>query len=267
MPAVPAAPADSQLRSIDLYRSNIDMHSSSPAERRLAHTVAALTGGGSSAPHPAAAGAAPAISSSGAGVATQPAAATEPRRPNICFVLTDDQGYGELGCHGNTVIQTPAIDSLHESAVRFTDFHVGTTCAPTRAGLLTGHFCNSAGVWHTIGGRSLLREDEWTLATALSSAGYRCAHYGKWRESSQTATHARGALLPSLCRRCRAKPVSKPMHSHLTVRLSRCCGHTDLGDAAPFRAFERGFEHSIAHAGGGAKNATFCAIFILKRSF
>ena len=41
-----------------------------------------------------------------------------PRRPNICFVLTDDQGYGELGCHGNTVIQTPAIDALYADAVR-----------------------------------------------------------------------------------------------------------------------------------------------------
>ena len=63
---------------------------------------------------------------------------------------------------------------------------MGTTCAPTRAGLHTGHYCNSAGVWHTIGGRSLLREDEWTLATALSAEGYACSHFGKWRESSTT---------------------------------------------------------------------------------
>ena len=46
------------------------------------------------------------------------AGAEPPRRPNICFVLTDDQGYGELGCHGNTVIQTPAIDALYADAVR-----------------------------------------------------------------------------------------------------------------------------------------------------
>lgn len=86
------------------------------------------------------------------------------KKPNVVFVLTDDQGYGEIGAHGNPYIQTPHLDRLHAESVRFTDFHVGTTCAPTRAGLLTGHNCNSAGVWHTIGGRSLLREDEWTLA-------------------------------------------------------------------------------------------------------
>ena len=54
------------------------------------------------------------------------------RRPNFVFVLTDDQGYGDLGCHGNDVIRTPNLDRFHRDAVRFTDFHVGTTCAPTR---------------------------------------------------------------------------------------------------------------------------------------
>ena len=115
-------------------------------------------------------------------------------RPNFVFVLTDDQGYGDLGCHGNSVIRTPNLDRFHGDAVRFTDFHVGTTCAPTRAGLLTGHFCNSAGVWHTIGGRSLLREDEWTLADALRGAGYRTGQFGKWHlgDSQPFRPHERG---------------------------------------------------------------------------
>jgi arylsulfatase A-like enzyme len=114
--------------------------------------------------------------------------------PNIVFVLTDDQGYGDLGCHGNDTIQTPHIDRFYQDAVRLTDFHVGSTCAPTRAGILTGHFCNSAGVWHTIGGRSLLREDEWTLADALSAAGYRTGHFGKWHlgDSQPFRPHERG---------------------------------------------------------------------------
>jgi hypothetical protein len=165
------------------------MKTQSFAERRLAQTAAALATGAASA-HPPPPMPRPAVPVrqraasvvAGGDCVTLAGAASPamPRRPNICFVLTDDQGCGELGCYGNTVIQTPAIDQLHASAVRFTDYHVGTTCAPTRAGLLTGHFCNSAGVWHTIGGRSLLREDEWTLATALSTAGYRCAHFGKW---------------------------------------------------------------------------------------
>ena len=56
-------------------------------------------------------------------------------RPNVVFVLTDDQGYGDLGCHGNDAINTPHIDRFHHDAVRLTDFHVGSTCAPTRAGI------------------------------------------------------------------------------------------------------------------------------------
>ena len=116
------------------------------------------------------------------------------KKPNVVFVLTDDQGYGDLGCHGNPVIHTPNIDAHHADCVRFTDFHVGTTCAPTRSGLLTGHWCNSAGVWHTIGGRSLLRENEWTLANAFAEAGYRTGHFGKWHlgDSQPFRPHERG---------------------------------------------------------------------------
>ncbi len=116
------------------------------------------------------------------------------RRPNIVFVLTDDQGYGDLRCHGNEVIRTPNLDAFHAECVRFTDYHVGTTCAPTRSGLMTGHFCNSAGVWHTIGGRSLMREDEWTLPAALREAGYRTGHFGKWHlgDAQPFRPHERG---------------------------------------------------------------------------
>ncbi len=106
--------------------------------------------------------------------------------PNIVFVLTDDQGYGELGCHGNSVIQTPHMDALHAESLRLTNYHVGPTCAPTRAGLMTGHYHNSTGVWHTIGGRSLLRKDEWSLATALSENGYVTGLFGKWHLGDNT---------------------------------------------------------------------------------
>ena len=102
------------------------------------------------------------------------------KQPNVIFVLTDDQGYPPLGCHGHPFIQTPCLDAFHSESVRFGQFHTGTTCAPTRAGLMTGHYCNSTGVWHTIGGRSLLRRDEWSLASALSEAGYSTGIFGKW---------------------------------------------------------------------------------------
>jgi arylsulfatase A-like enzyme len=104
----------------------------------------------------------------------------EKRRPNVILVMTDDQGYGDLGCHGNPILRTPNLDRLHDRSVRLTDFHVGPTCSPTRASLLTGRYCNRTGVWHTIMGRSLLRKDEITLADVFSKSGYRTGIFGKW---------------------------------------------------------------------------------------
>ncbi len=106
--------------------------------------------------------------------------AAEGRRPNVILVMTDDQGYGDLGCHGNPVIQTPNLDKLYTQSVRLTDFHVGPTCSPTRAALMTGRYCNRTGVWHTIMGRSLLRRDEVTMGDVFSASGYRTGIYGKW---------------------------------------------------------------------------------------
>ncbi|MGQ9609860.1 MAG: arylsulfatase [bacterium] len=101
-------------------------------------------------------------------------------RPNVVFIITDDQGYGDLGCHGNDVIMTPNIDKLHSESVRFTNYHVGPTSAPTRAGIMTGRYCNCTGVWHTIMGRSLLRSNETTMADIFKLNGYRTGMFGKW---------------------------------------------------------------------------------------
>ena len=102
------------------------------------------------------------------------------RRPNVVLVMTDDQGYGDLGCHGNEVLATPNLDRLHAQSIRLTDFHVDPTCSPTRSALMTGHYSSRTGVWHTIMGRSLLRRDEVTMADVFSANGYRTAIFGKW---------------------------------------------------------------------------------------
>ena len=102
------------------------------------------------------------------------------QRPNVVFIITDDQGYGDLACHGNPIINTPHLDQLHAKSTRLTNFHVGPTCAPTRAGIMTGRYCNCTGVWHTIGGRSLLRNDETTMADIFRANGYRTGMFGKW---------------------------------------------------------------------------------------
>src|ERR1700755_1108438 len=69
------------------------------------------------------------------------AAAESPKRPNVIVVITDDQGYGDLGCHGNPVLKTPNLDRLHGESVRLTDFHVAPMCTPTRGQLVTGRDC------------------------------------------------------------------------------------------------------------------------------
>ena len=101
-------------------------------------------------------------------------------RPNVVLVITDDQGYGDLGFHGNPVLKTPNLDQLAGESVRLTDYHVAPTCSPTRSALQTGRWTNRTGVWHTIMGRSLLREDEVTLGQVFRDGGYATGMFGKW---------------------------------------------------------------------------------------
>lgn len=109
------------------------------------------------------------------------------RRPNIIFILTDDQGYGELSCHGNPILKTPNLDRLHAESVRFTDFMVSPTCAPTRAALLTGRHEFKSGVTHTIFERERLSPKAVTLAQVLKSAGYATGIFGKWHLGDEPA--------------------------------------------------------------------------------
>ncbi len=102
------------------------------------------------------------------------------RRPNVLFVLTDDQGYGDLSCHGNPILRTPNLDRLHEESVRMTDFHVSPVCTPTRAALMTGRNPLRTGAWATSWGRALLRRDETTMADIFRKNGYKTAMFGKW---------------------------------------------------------------------------------------
>lgn len=103
-----------------------------------------------------------------------------PSQPNIIFILTDDQGYGDLGAHGNPWLKTPHLDKLHDESIRLTNFHVATTCAPTRAGLMSGINCNRAGAWHTIIGKSFLSTEYQTLPKLLQEFGYATGIFGKW---------------------------------------------------------------------------------------
>jgi len=127
-----------------------------------------------------AAGGAGALACASVNPAVQAARTTFQSRPNVVLIMTDDQGYGDLGCHGNPVIKTPHIDHLYRESVRFSRFFVSPTCSPTRAALLTGRHEFRCGITHTILGRSLLREEEVTIADMLAGAGYATGIFGKW---------------------------------------------------------------------------------------
>ncbi|MEX2569065.1 MAG: sulfatase-like hydrolase/transferase [Cyclobacteriaceae bacterium] len=81
-------------------------------------------------------------------------------QPNVILIMLDDVGYGDIQAHGNPYLKTPHLDRLHEESVRFTNFHVDPSCSPSRAAILTGQYSSRSGVWHTIGGRSLLQKDK-----------------------------------------------------------------------------------------------------------
>ncbi len=127
------------------------------------------------------------------------------KRPNVVLVITDDQGYGDLGCTGHPWLQTPEIDAFHDDAVRLADFHVSPLCTPTRGALMTGRRPVRNGAWATCWGRSILRKSETTMADVFAASGYRTAMFGKWH----------------------------------------------LGDNYPYRPQDRGFQHVVAHKGGG----------------
>lgn len=126
-------------------------------------------------------------------------------KPNVILIMTDDQGYGDLSCHGNPTLHTPNLDRLHAESVRFTDFHVAPFCTPTRAALMTGRYPARTGAYRTSSGRTSLHQREKTLGDLFTINGYATGIFGKWH----------------------------------------------LGDCAPSRPMDKGFERSIWHRCGG----------------
>jgi arylsulfatase/arylsulfatase A len=134
-----------------------------------------------------------------------PAPALDAQRPNVLVIMTDDQGYGDLGLHGNPVLRTPNLDRLAREGVRIEPFYVCPVCTPTRACLMTGRYNQRTRAVDTYRGRAMMDPDETTVAQVLREAGYRTGIFGKWH----------------------------------------------LGDNYPLRPFDRGFEESLVHRGGG----------------
>ena len=111
-------------------------------------------------------------------------------RPNVIFILADDLGYGEVGCYGQRLIQTPNLDRMAAEGIRFTQFYAGTTvCAPSRCVLMTGRHTGhatvrgNAGIKRGAGAPALaqtLRAEDFTVAEMLKKSDYATGLIGKW---------------------------------------------------------------------------------------
>ena len=103
---------------------------------------------------------------------------TKPQKPNILIILTDDQGYADLGCFGNTKNKTPRMDQLAKEGTKFTSFYAQVVCGPSRSALLTGRYPDLSKGWG-------MPAMEITFAEKLRDAGYQTACIGKWDVSNR----------------------------------------------------------------------------------
>ena len=110
--------------------------------------------------------------------------ASAPPRPNILFILTDDQGIGDLSLHGNDSIRTPNLDALLESSARLERFYVAPVCAPTRAGFLSGMYAPRTGAVFVTRRRETMDDAIVTLPEHLQRLGYRTGLFGKWHNGA-----------------------------------------------------------------------------------
>jgi arylsulfatase len=178
-------------------------------------------------------------------------------KPNVVFILTDDQGYGDLSAHGNPVLRTPHLDRLHAEGVRFTDFHVSPTCAPTRSALLTGRHEFKNGVTHTILERERLTPKATTLAQVLKTAGYTTGIFGKWhlgdepayqpgkRGFDETFIHGAGGIGQTYPGSCGDAPGNKYfdpviLHNGRFVKTAGYCTDVFFGQAVKWMEAVKG---------------------------
>lgn len=109
---------------------------------------------------------------------------TIPSKPNVIFILSDDQGWGDMAAHGNPFLKTPNLDKMLTGGLEFERFFVSPLCAPTRASLLTGRYHLRTGVTSVSNGLEWMDTDETTLAELFKGNGYRTGCFGKWHNGS-----------------------------------------------------------------------------------
>lgn len=104
----------------------------------------------------------------------------EKPQPNVIIIMTDDQGYGDLGFTGNPHVKTPVIDQFAKESIKFNKFYVSPVCAPTRSSLMTGRYSLRTGIRDTYNGGATMATNEFTIAEMLKQADYNTGVFGKW---------------------------------------------------------------------------------------
>ncbi|MFC2128245.1 arylsulfatase [Bacteroidota bacterium] len=106
--------------------------------------------------------------------------AQEKSHPNVIIIMTDDQGYGDLGITGNPHVKTPVIDKFASESIRLNNFYVSPVSAPTRSSLMTGRYSLRTGIRDTYNGGAIMASTEVTIAEMLKQADYKTGIFGKW---------------------------------------------------------------------------------------
>ena len=114
------------------------------------------------------------------------------KKPNVLLILSDDQGYGDLGIHGNAMVETPILNKFAKESAQFEQFFVSPLCAPTRASLLTGRYHLRTGTVSVSKGLETMREKEVTIAEVFKGNGYKTGIFGKWHNGSHFPNHPNG---------------------------------------------------------------------------
>lgn len=109
--------------------------------------------------------------------------------PNLLLIITDDQGYGDLSLHGNSILKTPNLDLIGLNGTRLDNFHVSPVCAPTRAAVLTGRWPMSTGTYWVTRGGEVMDADEYTIAEVLKDNAYSTGYFGKWHNGAHHPHH------------------------------------------------------------------------------
>ena len=114
------------------------------------------------------------------GLALPMLSVAQTKRPNIVFIILDDLGFGDFGCYGQKLIQTPNVDRFSKQGMRFTDAYAGcTVCAPSRCALMTG-LHNGHGAIRANAGTAPISAADVTLSNEMHKAGYKVGGFGKW---------------------------------------------------------------------------------------